>query len=35
MLWSVVPSALLGYFIFRHNFLEIAIQRSFGYPIAE
>ena len=34
MLWSVVPSALLGYFIFRHNFLEIAIQRSFGYPIA-
>jgi signal transduction histidine kinase len=34
MLWSVVPSALLGYFIFRHHFLEIAIQRSFGYPIA-
>ncbi len=34
MLWSVVPSALLGYFIFRHNFLEIAIQRSFGYPFA-
>jgi signal transduction histidine kinase len=34
MLWSVVPSALLGYFIFRHNFLEIAIRRSFGYPIA-
>jgi signal transduction histidine kinase len=34
MLWSVVPSALLGYFIFRHNFLEIAMQRSFGYPIA-
>ena len=34
MLWSIVPSALLGYFIFRHNFLEIAIQRSFGYPIA-
>ena len=32
MLWSVVPSALLGYFIFRHNFLEIAIRRSFGYP---
>ena len=34
MLWSVVPSALLGYFVFRHNFLEIAIQRSFGYPFA-
>src|SRR4030095_1339087 len=34
MLWSVVPSALLGYFIFRHNFLEIVIQRSFGYPIS-
>jgi len=34
MLWSVVPSALLGYFIFRHNFLEIAIRRSFGYPIS-
>ncbi len=34
MLWSVVPSALLGYFIFRHNFLEIAIRRSFGYPFA-
>jgi len=34
MLWSVVPSALLGYFIFRHNFLEIAVQRSFGYPFA-
>ncbi|MGH9426228.1 MAG: histidine kinase dimerization/phospho-acceptor domain-containing protein, partial [Terriglobia bacterium] len=34
MLWSIVPSALLGYFIFRHNFLEIAIQRSLGYPLA-
>jgi len=34
MLWSVVPSALLGYFIFRHNFLEIAIRRSFGNPFA-
>ncbi|HEU0006147.1 MAG TPA: ATP-binding protein [Terriglobia bacterium] len=34
MLWSVVPSALLGYFIFRHNFLEIVIQRTFGYPFA-
>ena len=34
MLWSIIPSALLGYFIFRHNFLEIAIQRSFGYPFA-
>ena len=34
MLWSVVPSALLGYFIFRHNFLEIAIRRSLGYPVA-
>jgi len=34
MLWSLVPSALLGYFIFRHNFLEIAIQRSLGYPFA-
>src|SRR5262245_48258636 len=34
MMWSVVPSALLGYFLFRHNFLEIAIQRSFGYPFA-
>jgi signal transduction histidine kinase len=34
MLWSIIPSALLGYFIFRHNFLEIAIQRSLGYPFA-
>lgn len=34
MLWSVIPSALLGYFIFRHSFLEVAIQRSFGYPFA-
>ncbi|PYV44135.1 MAG: hypothetical protein DMG06_07780 [Acidobacteria bacterium] len=34
MLWSIIPSALLGYYIFRHNFLEIAIQRSFGYSFA-
>jgi signal transduction histidine kinase len=34
MLWSIIPSALLGYFIFRHNFLEIAIRRSLGYPFA-
>jgi len=34
LLWSVLPSTLLGYFIFRHNFLEIAIRRSFGYPVA-
>jgi signal transduction histidine kinase len=31
MLWSTVPCALLGYYIFQYNFLEIAIQRSFGY----
>jgi signal transduction histidine kinase len=34
LLWSIVPSALLGYYIFRHNFLEIAIQRSLGYSFA-
>ena len=34
MLWSIIPSALLGYYIFRYNFLEIAIQRSFGYSFA-
>ena len=34
MLWSIVPSLLLGYYIFRHNFLEVAIQRSLGYPFA-
>jgi signal transduction histidine kinase len=31
MLWSTVPCALIGYYIFQYNFLEIAIQRSFGY----
>jgi signal transduction histidine kinase len=34
LLWSIVPSALLGYYIFRHNFLEIAMQRSLGYSFA-
>jgi signal transduction histidine kinase len=34
MLWSIVPSAWLGYYIFRYNFLEIAIQRSLGYSFA-
>jgi signal transduction histidine kinase len=34
MLWSTVPCALLGYYIFQYNFLEIAIQRSFGYTFA-
>jgi signal transduction histidine kinase len=34
LLWSIIPSALLGYYIFRHNFLEIAIQRSLGYSFA-
>lgn len=31
MLWSTIPCALIGYYIFQYNFLEIAIQRSFGY----
>jgi len=34
LLWSIVPSALLGYYIFRHNFLEVPIQRSLGYSFA-
>jgi len=34
MLWSILPSALLGYYIFRHNFLEVAVQRQIGFPIA-
>jgi hypothetical protein len=34
LLWSIVPSALLSYYIFRHNLLEIAIQRSLGYSFA-
>jgi signal transduction histidine kinase len=31
MLWSTIPCVLIGYYIFQYNFLEIAIQRSFGY----
>jgi len=34
MLWSILPSALLGYYIFRHSFLEIAVRRGIGFPIA-
>ncbi len=33
LLWSNIPSALLGYYIFRYNFFEIAIQRSLGYSL--
>lgn len=34
MLWSIIPSVLFGYHVFRNNFLEVAIQRSLGYPFA-
>ncbi len=34
MLWSILPSALLGYYVFRHSFLEIAVRRGIGFPIA-
>ena len=34
MLWSILPSGLLGYYVFRHSFLEIAVQRGIGFPIA-
>ena len=33
LLWSNIPSALLGYYIFRYNFLETAIQRSLGFSL--
>ncbi len=33
-LWSIIPSMLLGYYIFRYNFLEISIQQSVGYSFA-
>jgi len=33
MLVAVAPSALLGYSIFRHNFLELRVQRNLVYSI--
>ncbi|MEW5975050.1 MAG: ATP-binding protein [Acidobacteriota bacterium] len=33
MLWSIIPCSLLGYSIFRYNFLEIAIEKSLGYSL--
>lgn len=33
MLVAVAPSVLLGYSIFRHNFLELRVQRNLAYSI--
>jgi signal transduction histidine kinase len=33
MLAAIVPSALAGYSIFRHNFLELRVQRNLVYTI--
>ncbi|MDE2665605.1 MAG: ATP-binding protein [Acidobacteriota bacterium] len=33
LLWLNLPSGLLGYYIFRYRFFEVAIQRSLGFSL--
>ena len=33
LLWLNLPSGLLGYYIFRYQFFEVAIQRSLGLSL--
>jgi hypothetical protein len=34
MLVAMLPSALMGYSIFRYNFLDLRVQRNFIYTMA-
>ncbi|MGO8789316.1 MAG: two-component system sensor histidine kinase NtrB [Terriglobia bacterium] len=34
MFAGILPSGLVGYLIFRHNFLDLRVQRNVGYSVA-